>query len=204
MRENILKGIYIGFTLLISSILTLRLTNDIESMVKVFNYFIPILIGYMLIGVIIKWIRNLPYKSSEGSMGAGVYYWVFLIVLVISVIGVFIPDYIRYIVLVNIVVLITLWIWDYISLSNVAKELNGGRSHKYNTLLIDLKEKPKTKEAFFKVLEEYCINNRISLEYIEKDLPAITRMNGVLNKVEIGYYFDISGITIYTLKITEL
>ena len=78
------------------------------------------------------------------------------------------------------------------------------RSYKENTLLVDLKEKPKTKEEFFKILEEYCISNRVSLEYVEKDLPAITRINGVLNKVEIGYYLDISGATIYTLKITEL
>ena len=137
-------------------------------------------------------------------MGAGIYYWIFLIVLAVSVIGNFIPDYIRYIVLVNIVVIIALWIWDYISLSKVANELNSGRSYKENTLLVDLKEKPKTKEEFFKILEEYCISNRVSLEYVEKDLPAITRINGVLNKVEIGYYLDISGATIYTLKITEL
>ena len=43
MRENTLKGIYIGFTLLISSILTLRLTNDVEGLVEAFNYFIKIL-----------------------------------------------------------------------------------------------------------------------------------------------------------------
>lgn len=204
MRENTLKGIYIGFTLLISSILTLRLTNDVEGLVEAFNYFIPVLIGYMLTGVVIQWIRSLPHKSSEGSMGAGIYYWIFLIVLAVSVIGNFIPDYIRYIVLVNIVVILALWIWDYISLSKVANELNSGRSYKENTLLVDLKEKPKTKEEFFKILEEYCISNRVSLEYVEKDLPAITRINGVLNKVEIGYYLDISGATIYTLKITEL
>lgn len=204
MKENVMKGINIGFVLLISSILTLRLTNDIEGVIKVFNYFIPILIGYGLLGVLIQWIRNLPHKSSEGSMGVGIYYWIFIIVIFISVIGNFIPDYIRYIILVNIVVLIALWIWDYILLGKVAKELNGEKYHKYNTLLIDLKEKPRTKEEFFKVLEDYCIRNSISLEYVEKDLPAITRMNGVLSKIEIGYYFDVSGATIYTLKITEL
>lgn len=204
MKENVMKGINIGFVLLISSILTLRLTNDIEGVIKVFNYFIPILIGYGLLGVLIQWIRNLPHKSSEGSMGVGIYYWIFIIVIFISVIGNFIPDYIRYIILVNIVVLIALWIFDYILLGKVAKELNGEESHKYNTLLIDLKEKPRTKEEFFKVLEEYCISNKILLEYVEKDLPAIVKMNKNLNKVEIGYYFDVSGATIYTLKITEL
>ena len=69
MRENTLKGIYIGFTLLISSILTLRLTNDVEGLVEAFNYFIPVLIGYMLTGVVIQWIRSLPHKSSEGVWG---------------------------------------------------------------------------------------------------------------------------------------
>lgn len=204
MRENILKGINIGFVLLISSILTLRLTNNIDGMIRVFNYFIPILIGYGILGFLIQWIRNLPHKSSEGSMGVGIYYWIFIIVIAVSIIGNFIPDYIRYIVLVNIVVLVALWIFDYISLGRVARELNGNKSHKHNTLLIDLKEKPKTKEEFFKLLEQYCISNKILLEYVEKDLPAIIKMNNVLNKAEIGYYFDVSGATIYTLKITEL
>ena len=58
MRENIIKGTNVGFLLLISSILTLRFTNDFENTMKLFNYFVPILIGYVVIGIIFQWIRK--------------------------------------------------------------------------------------------------------------------------------------------------
>ncbi|MBM6818814.1 DUF4318 domain-containing protein [Clostridium saudiense] len=42
------------------------------------------------------------------------------------------------------------------------------------------------------------------LEYIERDIPAIVRINEVLYKVELGYYYGLIGNEVYTLKITEL
>lgn len=204
MRETITKGIYIGLILIVSSILTLRFTNDIESTIKVFNYFIPILIGYILIGLVLQWIRTLPHKESEGSIGVGSYYWIFLIMTGVSILGGFVPDYLRYIVLVNILVIVGLWFIDYYSLKLVAKELNGSSSYKYNTIMVDLAAKPKNKEEFFIELEKYCGENKILLEYIEKDLPAIVKLDGVLNRVQIGYYYALTGEAIYVLKISEL
>ena len=203
MRENIIKGTNVGFLLLISSILTLRFTNDFENTMKLFNYFVPILIGYVVIGIIFQWIRNLPSKGSSGSLGIGIYYWVSMIMIVIPVLGMFIEGYIRYIILVNVIVIIVLWAVDYMHLSKVAKELNGGRAVKHKTLIVDLKSKPKTKEEFFRVLEENCMSNEDSLEYIERDIPAIIRINGILYKAEIGYYYSVAGEAVYTLRITE-
>lgn len=205
MKENVTTGVNIGFTLLISSILTLRLNGDIENTMKIFQYFIPILIGYILIGIALQWIRNLPPKETSGGTGGiGIFYYLFIIMTLITFLANFIPSYIRYIVLVNILVLIILWFIDYRSLSKVSEELNGVSSHINRTVIIDLQNKPKTKEEFFESLESYCRPSKIVLEYIEKDLPAIVKMNGVLNKVEIGYYYGFTGIIVYTLKITQL
>lgn len=205
MKENIVKGTSIGFTLLISSILSLRFTNDIENTLKVFQYFIPILISYILIGIALQYLHNLPPRRNTSSIkGIESVYWIFIIFTVVSVLAGFIPAYIRCIVLVNIIVIFILWLIDYISLSKVAKELNGVTSFKNRTLVIDLKSKPKTKEEFYKILERHCSASNISLEYIEKDLPAIVKMNGVLNKAEISYYYDLTGMLVYALKITEL
>lgn len=203
MRENTIKGVNIGLLLLISSILTLRFTNDVTNVIKLFNYFIPVLIGYISVGILFQWSRSLPSKSSEGSSGIGIYYWVSMIMTVIPFLGMFIDGYIRYIILVNLLVIIVLWVIDYMHLSKVAKELNDGRSIKQKTLIVDLEEKPKSKEEFFRVLENKCILNDDSLEYIERDIPAIIKINGILYKVELGYYYDITGNTVYTLKITE-
>lgn len=205
IKENITTGINIGFALLISSILTLRFNNDIENTVKIFKYFIPILIGYILIGIALQWLRNLPPKEKNGGTGGvGALYWLFIIMTIITFLANFTPSYIRYIVLVNIIVVIILWAIDYRELSRLSEELNGVASHSNKTLIIDLEHKPKTKEEFFDLLEQHYRLSKITLEYIEKDIPAIVKLNGVLNKVEIGYYYGYTGIIVYTLKITQL
>lgn len=205
MKENITNGINMGFILLISSILTLRLTDDVENTLKVFEYFIPILIGYVLIGIVIQWLSNLPPKEKNGATeGISLFYWLFMIFIILMVSANFIQAYIRYILLANILVLIVLWFIDYRLLSQVSKELNGVASYSNRTVIIDLENKPKTIEDFFDILEKHCRLNKISLEYVEKDLPSIVKMNGVLNKVELGYYYGFGGILINTLKITQL
>lgn len=203
MKENIIKGANIGFLLLISSILTLRFTNDFENTMKVFTYFVPVLIGYIIIGIIFQCIRNLPSTSSSASMGIGIYYWISMVMIIIPTLGMFIEGYIRYIILVNVLVVFVLWAIDYLHLSKVAKELNGGKAVKHKTIIIDLKSKPKTKQEFFRILEDNCISNGESIEYVERDIPAIIKINEVLYKAEIGYYYSVAGEAIYTLKITE-
>ena len=78
------------------------------------------------------------------------------------------------------------------------------RVNKHKTLVIDLDEKPKSKEEFFKIIEDKCIEKGDTLEYIERDIPAIVRINEVLYKVELGYYYGLIGNAVYTLKIIEL
>lgn len=204
MKENLIKGANIGLILLVSSILTLRFTNDLQGAVKVFNYFIPVVLVYIVIGILSQFIRQLPCKESEVSMGVSIYYWVWMIVIIVPIIGMFIDDYIRYIILINGIVILGIWIVDYIHISKIAKELNGGRVNKHKTLVMDLDEKPKSKEEFFRLIEEKCIVNGDILEYIERDIPAIVKINKILYKIEIGYYYGIVGNIVYTLKISEL
>ncbi len=137
-------------------------------------------------------------------MGVSIYYWVWMIVIIVPIIGMFIDDYIRYIILINGIVILGIWIVDYIHISKIAKELNGGRVNKHKTLVMDLDEKPKSKEEFFRLIEEKCIVNGDILEYIERDIPAIVKINKILYKIEIGYYYGIVGNIVYTLKISEL
>ena len=74
----------------------------------------------------------------------------------------------------------------------------GGR-----TLVIDLKDKPGTKEEFFSVLEDYCIKNRLSLEYVKREIPAVVKLDGVLHEVDLRSYYTYGG-AIYTMDITKL
>lgn len=204
MKENLIKGVNIGLFLLVSSILTLRIINDLEGTVNLFNYFIPVVLVYIVIGVLLQLIRQLSGKSSNGSIGIAIYYWLWMILIIVPIIGIFIDDYIRYIILVNAIIIIGLWIGDYIHLTRIAKELNGTRVNKNKTLVIDLDEKPKSKEEFFRIIENKCIENGDTLEYIERDIPAIVKINGVLYKIEIGYYYSLIGNVVYTLRVTEL
>ncbi|MBS6183788.1 MAG: DUF4318 domain-containing protein [Clostridium celatum] len=204
MKENLIKGANIGFTLLISSILTLRFTNDYDGMMKIFKYILPVLIGYVFIGIVFHWLRNIPRKNNAGSFGVAIYYWVFIIMIIVPVLAMFIDDYIRYMIMANILVIVALWLGEYIHISKIAKELNGGIASKHKTLIVDLDSKPKTKEEFFRIIESKCISRGDSLEYVERDIPAIIKINGELYKAEIGYYYAISGNAVYTLKLTGL
>lgn len=204
MKESLIKGVNVGLFLLLSSILTLRVTNDLEGAVKLFNYFIPVVLVYIVIGTLFQFIRQLPGKSSNGSIGIAIYYWLWLILIIVPIMGIFIDDYIRYIILVNAIIIIGIWIGDYIHLTKIAKELNGTRVNNHKTLVIDLDEKPKSKEEFFRIIEDKCIANGDTLEYIERDIPAIVKINEVVYKVEIGYYYGLIGNAVYTLRITEL
>lgn len=66
MKENLIKGVNVGLLLLVSSILTLRFTNDLNGAVKVFNYFIPVALVYIVIGILFQFIRQLPGRNSKG------------------------------------------------------------------------------------------------------------------------------------------
>ena len=73
MKENLIKGVNVGLLLIVSSILTLRFTNDLDGAVKVFNYFIPVALVYIVIGILFQFIRQLPGRNSKGSSGIAIY-----------------------------------------------------------------------------------------------------------------------------------
>lgn len=90
---------------------------------------------------------------------------------------------------------------NYFYMKHVANQLNmvrGGR-----TLVIDLDEKPGTKEEFFSVLEEYCIRNHMVLEYVKRDIPAVVKLDGILHKIDLNNYYTYGG-AVYTMDITKL
>lgn len=138
----------------------------------------------------LSWLRGMAFM-----------YWYYIILFLLLLLARFLPDYLRYMVLSDAVVLFGRWVLNYLYVKRTANQLNmakGGR-----TLVIDLKDKPGTKEEFFSVLEDYCIKNRLSLEYVKREIPAVVKLDGVLHEVDLRSYYTYGG-AIYTMDITKL
>lgn len=202
LNKTISNGVILGMILFISSILVLSLNKDHVTFLALFPWLLPILAGYLLVGIIIQWFYSRPPKERHWPYNFGIYW--FYIPLLAAIFFVVFPKSVRYIFLTNIILLLCLWIIDYTSLHRIAKELNGPVPRHSKVLIVDLDEKPSNKQEFFHLLEDYCIKNRISLEYIERNIPAIVKMNGVLHQVDQGMYYAIGGSLVYTLRIMEI
>lgn len=156
---------------------------------------------YLLAGCFMRLVKSLPELDFTWLRGITVVYWFDIFLLFLMVLAAFLPDYLRYMILADAAVLFVRWIINYIYMKHVADQLNhrtgGGR-----TLVIDLSEKPGTKEEFFGILEEYCIKNRLSLEYVERDIPALVKLDGIPHKVDLNSYYTYGG-AVYTMDISR-
>lgn len=201
LLDALTQGANLGIILLTSSLFILSVTRLQEGLLLITSRFLPLLAGYCLLGVIIKLFHFLPEFNLNWMRGMTAIYWLDAAFFLLTVASRFFPAHIRYMVLTNLAVLIGLWALNYRYLTSVARELN--HTPRGKRLVIDLKEKPKSQEEFFRLLEDYCISNHIALTYITRDIPANVELDGVPHRVELNYYYSYGGPT-YTMDIIVL
>lgn len=204
LKECGLKGSFLGLVLMMSSLLVVSLTGDAAGMTMMLPYIPAVMAGYLLLGILCWLLHGRTPKEHSWLSGAGVYYWMFLILIVVTVIASFLTETVRYVILVNILVLAALWIMEYVSLKKIADELNQGMPAGRSAVVVDLNEKPATLEAYFNEIEKYCAANKWELEYVKKEKPAQIRINGKSYRVKMGLYYTAIGTPVYTMTFSGI
>lgn len=202
-REITLTGLFIGFILFLSSIISLLAHKDMHNLEVVGTFLLPIILAYGIIGIFIRWklYRNTIKKKSHSIFsGFASVYWIWLLCLAFMFLAYFIPQAIRYIMLSNAVTLFLMWLVDYLYLKNIAKELNTGFISLNSVLIEDLSSKPRNEDEFMEEIENYCKKNNLTLEIINYGLPAKIKMNSTQYLVKLNQYYSMVGTIIYTLE----
>lgn len=207
MREDsteiILKGFFLALILFLSTLINLLIQKDIQHLKAIDTFLIPIILGYCLIGIFIRWLvyrSTLLKDKSHIFSGAAAIYWIFIFTTIIMFCAALIPKLIRDIITVNVMILLLIWFLNYIYLKKIAKELNSGLKHYSRVLIEDLPEKPQTEGRFIGEIENYCNRNNLSLEILEYGIPSKIKMNNAVYIVKPGQYYNVMGGAVYTLE----
>ncbi|MCM0648068.1 DUF4318 domain-containing protein [Clostridium swellfunianum] len=206
-KDITIKGAILGFILFVSMLINLLISKDMEHLLIVGTYLVPIIIGYGLLGMFIRWMRyrsTLRRKEFSLFSGPAILYWVEMLCIIFMVSAYFIPQVIRYIVLTNAAALFLIWYLDYLYLKNVAKELNSGLGYSRRILVEDLRSRPHSEDMFMDEIENYCKKNHLSLDVLEYGLPAKIKMNNTLYTVKLGQYYTLMGTIVYTLEFRNI
>lgn len=202
------SGCFLGLVLLSSALLAFSLEKNTRMIISLLPWFPAILAGYLAVGILVMWLYTKPKRATTkiGQYVRGITFvnigW--LILWLVPLIAMFVlPEALRVALGVNIIVLFVLWALDFSSLVRTAKELNGHKWQRKRVLLADLDHCPKDREEFFAEIEKYCIKNHLSLEYVEKNNPAIIKLDGMAHMVKVEYSNSRVG-PMYSLKFEEL
>lgn len=201
--EFVIKGLFLVLTLFVSTLVALLINGDIQHLLIARTFIIPIAVGYCLLGIFIRWMlyrSTLRKKGFSLFSGAAAIYWLWLFIILLMVGAHWIPQVIRYIILINAAALLLVWSLDFLYMKNIAKELNSGVDYSSRMLVEDLPWKPQTEDMFMQEIQNYCNKNNLSLEIIEYGIPAKIKMNNTLYMVQLGQYYTVLGSIVHTLE----
>lgn len=200
--EEFGKSMVIGFVLLFSAVLFLMQSRDMVHL-KLFSENLVWIIALYVFGtLIVRFLFSLEIfrKVSFLFRGAAAMWWLFLIFTILSIISPMLPEYIRDIVLVNIIVLIFMVIGNYLHMRYISKELNSGAWQKDFVLIEDLERKPRSEEEFMNGIILYCEKNALELEILQYGEPARVKMGGRVYTVEVAEYCSLASGVVYVME----
>lgn len=203
-KERLFHGCFLGLVLFASAVMVLCLRKNTAEIERILPYAPIALVGYLVIGFLLICIHDRPESGwfSSWFKGSAAVYWCSLFAFAISIIGIFVSEIIRYILLVNVAIAVGCWIIDYCWLQRTADELNQGAG-KGRYLIVDLQDCPKGTDAFCREIEDYCKKSRIRLEFINWGRPADVMMDGEKYHVELDSFYSQFG-PMYALKFKKL
>ena len=206
-KEITVKGLFLGLLLLVSTLIALLINKDIQHLQIVGTFLFPIVLGYCLLGMFIRWLMyrsTLRKKRTHLFSGPALVYWIMIVSAIFTAGAYGLPQVIRYIVVANIATLLFIWVLDCLYLKNIAKELNSGLEYYSRALVEDLSARPHTEDQFMEEIENYCKKNHLSLEIMEYGIPAKIKMSNTLYIVKLGEYYNLLGSIVYTLEFNNV
>ena len=199
--EILLSGVDLGTILFAGALMGLWLLCGRQSLDILMDRLGLTFLIYLGAGCLLQLFKRLPEMDLSWLRGMAFMYWYYIFLFILLILAGFLPDYLRYMILSDAVVLFGRWALNYLYAKRTANQLNMAKGG--HTLVIDLNDRPGTKEEFFSVLEDYCIKNHLCLEYIERNIPAVVKLDGVLHEVKLRSFYTYGG-AVYTMDISKL
>lgn len=199
--EIMFSGADLGMILFVGALMGLWLFSGRQGLEIVMDRLGLFFLIYLAAGFLLQFFKRLPEMEISWLRGIAFMYWYYILEFILLLLAGLLPDYLRCMILSDAMVLFGRWAFNYLYAKRTANLLN--KAKRGHNLVIDLNDKPGTKEEFFSVLENYCIKNHLSLEYIKRDIPAVVKLDGVLHEVDLRYFYTYGG-AMYTMDITKL
>lgn len=207
-KDNILSGIFVGMILLISSLCSIRIIEDVALWEQTMRYIIPGILGYLVIGVVVMLIhrreRKVKTKPKNHYHNASGLYIMMIYVFFFEFSVMILPRTVGIILWVNIFVLFLLWLGEFYYLKRMAKKLNMVVGLVEETLIIELPDKPGGTDASFAFFETYCKKNNMQLEIMEKEIPGRVRLDGIEYSININMDYTMFGTCSYAIVLTTI
>lgn len=206
MKEWLKQSFHIAGIMVVADMCYFSIFGDENAALLYVNHFFYLFLGTMALLLGIQWAMD--RKTVDKLAG---FYRGYAFMTVISVLGaglalfgsLMIPVELRTVMTINILIYAVLRILEYRELNRMAKVMNGYMGGSLGkTLVVDLDEKPASKEEFFRQIENYCVKNGKTLEYVEKEVPAIVMIDGRKHQVSLIHFYYIG--VMYALEFKEI
>lgn len=207
LGEILLESCALGLTMLLVSLYTLQ-GNDRPLLLSLLPWLPLWALLYLAIAVLLVWRHHLPPKDNTAFVGMTVPY-TFLALCALALFVCALTSFSLLPVLISSAVVAALfWLAEFLMLRHAAAQMNKlnlpGHHYYAMTITYDLKERPRSDAEFFQALEQCCMEDHSSLEYVTREQPALIRLDGVLCEVKVQTHYTKYGLPAYELKVTEL
>lgn len=203
---KLMKCVALGIGLFFSSVFVLMLTHDMVHLELFAEKMFPIMGIYIGVIVVLRVLSSIKIFRRIGFIfsGASMIYWIGLFTVLLGFIGLYFEDYIRYILTMNVLVLICVMVGKFFYMKSIADELNQGKWNKGFLLVEDIENKPKSEDEFMEWIESYCRKNALDLEVLQYGIPAEIKMDGLMYRVQITEYSSVASGVVPAIEFVRI
>lgn len=204
MKKNLRDGSILGVLLLIYNLALLRLFIDSKYRAFILDYFLLLLAGFWLLGIVLMCIHRRKTRIDRNLYyGPAGLYWLIPLGFGLCLFRIAGP-WAEWLLYCNLGALFAAWLVEYLYLVRMSEKLNGARGAVRRSLAISLTRKVRQPEMVYDFLESYCENNHMDLTILERDIPGRARIDGTEYGIEVQEYYGFFGMPAYDLLITSL
>lgn len=203
LREIMTESLALGLTMLLVSLYTLH-CNDQPLLLTLLPWLPAWTLLFLAAAFLLTWHHHLPPAENSFFVGMAVPYALLALGAAVLFVCALTSFSLLPVLLLSALTAALFWLADFLLLRRAARQMNKTNRPLRMTITYDLEEQPCSDEAFFRVLEQHCMEEHNSLEYVTRAQPALVRLDGVLCEVRVQTYYTKYGLPAYELKVTEL
>ena len=203
LREIATESLALGLAMLLVSLYTLH-CSDQPLLLTLLPWLPAWTLLFLAAAFLLVWHHHLPPEENSSFVGMAVPYTLQALWAVALFVCAFTSFSLLLVLVFSALTAVLFWLADFLLLRRAASQMNKTNRPLRMTITYDLEERPCSDEAFFRVLEQRCMEEHSSLEYVTRAQPALVRLDGVLCEVKVQTYYTKYGLPAYELKVTEM